>query len=146
MDIAKLSSAHVFNYTVFRVNSSLTSCEDLAKALSLNCHLAYFTLNGSLPYTCTIDDMYTKHIKLTQMEINLVVDCLVYCLSKVTWSIMVLTFVKGSHLENRITIKSIGVWWYLSHEIYRKNNWYVWEDEILATTKHIILRQKLCCK
>ena len=28
-------------------------------------------------------------------------------------------------LEDKITIKSIGVWWYLSHEIYGENNWYV---------------------
>ena len=28
-------------------------------------------------------------------------------------------------LEDKITIKSIGVWWYLSHKIYGKNNWYI---------------------
>ena len=39
-------------------------------------------------------------------------------------------------LEDKITITSIGVWWYLSHEIYGKNNWYIWQVEILAATKH----------
>ena len=28
-------------------------------------------------------------------------------------------------LEDKITIKNIGVWWYLSHKIYGENNWYV---------------------
>ena len=49
-------------------------------------------------------------------------------------------------LEDKITITSIGVWWYLSHEIYGKNNWYVWQVKISAATKLTILSQSLCCK
>ena len=39
-------------------------------------------------------------------------------------------------LENKITIKSVGVWWYLSHKIYGKNNWYIFWVKISATTNH----------
>ena len=42
--------------------------------------------------------MCTKHIKFTQMERNLAIDHLVYCLSKVMRSIMALTFVKGNYI------------------------------------------------
>ena len=38
-------------------------------------------------------------------------------------------------LEDKITIKSIDVWWYLSHEIYEKNNWYVYRVKISAASK-----------
>ena len=50
------------------------------------------------------------------------------------------------HLEDKIIIRSIGVWWYLSHKIYEKNNWYVWQAEISAATKPTVLSQNLCCK
>ena len=49
-------------------------------------------------------------------------------------------------LEDKITIKSIGVWWHLSHEIYGKNNWYVFRVEISAATKLTVLSQNLCCR
>ena len=49
-------------------------------------------------------------------------------------------------LEDKITIKSIGVWWYLSHEIYGKNNWYVFQVKISAATKLTVLSQNLCCR
>ena len=39
-------------------------------------------------------------------------------------------------LEDKITIKSIGVWWYLSHKIYGKNNWYIFWVKISANTNH----------
>ena len=73
-----------------------------------------------------------------------------------TWLIVALTFENGNlffilqtykeHLENKTTIKSIGVGWYLSHEIYGKKNWYVWEVEISAATKPTVLSQNLCCR
>ena len=43
-------------------------------------------------------------------------------------------------LEDKITIKSIGVWRYLSHKIYAKNN-YVFCVKISATTKITVLNQ-----
>ena len=49
-------------------------------------------------------------------------------------------------LENKTTINSIDVWEFLSHEIYMKNNWYVWEIKILPATKLTILSQNLWCK
>ena len=49
-------------------------------------------------------------------------------------------------LEDKITIKSIGVWWYLSHEIYGENNWYVFRVKISTATKLTILSQNLCCR
>ena len=69
------------------------------------------------------------------------------------WSIMVLTFENENYtytykgnLKNNTTIKSTGVWWYLSHKIYGKNDWYIWEVEILAATKTTVLNQNLYCR
>ena len=42
--------------------------------------------------------------------------------------------------EDKITITSMGVWCYLSHEIYGKNNQYVFQAEISAATKLTILK------
>ena len=42
-------------------------------------------------------------------------------------------------LEDKITIKSIGVWGYLSHKIYGKNNCYIFWVKISATTKITVL-------
>ena len=49
-------------------------------------------------------------------------------------------------LEDKSTITSIGVWWYLSHQIYGKNKWNVFQVEISAATKLTILSQNLCCR
>ena len=51
-------------------------------------------------------------------------------------------------LEDKITItiRSIGVWWYLSHEMYGKHNWYIWQVDIMAATELTVISQKLCCR
>ena len=126
----------------------------LPAVIVLNYHLALIAAwHASCKWkltTLSIQDMYTKHIKLTQSKKKLVFYCLLHYIREHTWSIMALTFENGNfiltykgHLENKTTIKSIG---YLSHEIYGKNNWYVWEDGILATTTSIVLSQNLCCE
>ena len=81
----------------------------------------------------SIYDVYKKHKIHPEGDINVPED---------TWSIKALTFENGNngqaykgHLEKKTTITSIGAWWYLSYEIYGKNNRYVWEVELLFTTK-----------
>ena len=74
---------------------------------------------------------HTQNIKLTQRERYSAVrrPYLFRYQSEDTWSIMALIFENESyvqaykgHFDNKTTIKIISVWWYLSHEIYGKNN------------------------
>ena len=124
----------------------------LPVAIELNYYLALIA-GWHAKWKLTIHNIYTKHIKLIQSKRKFIFYHLPHYICAHTWSITALTFETGDyiltyrgHLENKTGINSIGVWWYLCHEKYGKNNWYVWEVEISAASKLVILSQNLFCR